>query len=455
MQEEERKRREAQKADLERIRKEVDRKEAEEMLRLKLVKEEEKKKQREEEHRKAEERNKESAERQEVHTQEATSRKTAFAAHKLILEQRVLKALEDSKQENTVTKRRSSSFERPTESFIQDEPDLKAEDNADDVFPSAGVKLRKANFEKTGARKDSKEELRKKRYSLNLEQSRRLVTSPEDAALRNKHPGSVGKKYYADDVFAGKGAQAQLEREEELLKRVGYKSQSNESKLAKAKSLGDLSLKKGQNDDRSPQHVLRKVSFNSDDIDSADGIPAFSDSRIQRELEDQRMREEVVKKEVTEREKRHRLEEEKKKATELAAGKKETSLNEIKKNPLPNKIQVKKPSSNRDSLTHSMAAHWETVLQSQDGSEVKGQKERKTSRIEIEKEEERRREEELQKERERVLLEKRQKEEQKKSEKQRKLEEEIERKRREKEEKEKRQQRTLAMKSLFEKMGKK
>lgn len=33
--------------------------------------------------------------------------------------------------------------------------------------------------------------------------------------------------------------------------------------------------------------------------------------------------------------------------------------------------QVKKPPSNRDSLTHSMAAHWETVLHSQEGTDVK------------------------------------------------------------------------------------
>ena len=54
------------------------------------------------------------------------------------------------------------------------------------------------------------------------------------------------------------------------------------------------------------------------------------------------MREEVVKKETAEREKKHRLEEEKKKIVEVPAGKKETSLNEIKRNPLPSKIQVNK-----------------------------------------------------------------------------------------------------------------
>ena len=52
------------------------------------------------------------------------------------------------------------------------------------------------------------------------------------------------------------------------------------------------------------------------------------------------MREEIVKQEVLEREKRHRLEEEKKKTVEVSAGKKEMSLNDIKRNPLPNKIQV-------------------------------------------------------------------------------------------------------------------
>ena len=342
MQEEERKRREAHKADLERIRKEVDRKEAEEMMRVKLAKEEEKKKQREAERRKAEERDKDNVERQKGLEKEKESRKTAFAAHKLILEQRVLKALEESKQENTVPRRRASSFESPTEGFDLDEPIPKAAEGNEE-FANGGVKLRKANFENAAARKDSKEELRKKRYSLNLEQSRRPVTSAEDASSRSKYPGSVGKKerasHYADDVF-DKGTRAQMEREEDLLRRVGWKTHSNEGKLSKAKSLGDLSLKKGQNNDQSTRPVLRRVSLNRGDTDAVDGFPSFSDSRIQKELEEQRMREEVVKKEITEREKRHRHEEEKKKAVEIASGKKETSLNEIKRNPLPNKIQV-------------------------------------------------------------------------------------------------------------------
>ena len=339
MQEQERRRREAQKADLDKIRREVDQKEAEELMRLKLLKEEEKKKQREHERRLAEERRKDNVERQKGHEQEEVSRKTAFAAHKLILEQRVLKALEESKQENALQKRRASSFEHSTEGFDQDEPASKTEGNEE--YTSAGVKLRKANFEKAGARKDSKEELRKKRYSLNIEHTRRLNPSPEDGPSRNSQPGSVSKKapFSADDMF-GKGAQAQIEREEELLRRVGEKVHSNVGKLSKAKSVGDLSLKKGQNDDRSSFNVLRRVSFNGDQTDAVDGFPTFSDSRIQKELEEQRMREEVVKKEVTEREKKHRIEEEKKKTAETPATKKETSLNEIKRNPLPNKMQV-------------------------------------------------------------------------------------------------------------------
>ncbi|XP_015747686.1 PREDICTED: inner centromere protein-like, partial [Acropora digitifera] len=83
----------------------------------------------------------------------------------------------------------------------------------------------------------------------------------------------------------------------------------------------------------------------------------------------------------------------------------------------------------------------------------KADHQRRKSVIEIEREEERRREEELQKERERLFLERKQKEEENRFLLQRKLEQENEKKRKEKEEKEKRQQRTTAMKSLFEKMG--
>lgn len=333
MQEEERRRREAQKEDLERIRKEVDRKEAEELMRLKLEKEEERRKQRVADRRLAEEREKDYEEKQKKVLHEAGVRKTAFATHKLILEQRVLKALEDSKQESTLPRRRASSFDGPTDISGQDES---VSSETSEEIGSGGVKLRKATFEKTGARKDSKEEMRKKRYSLHVESARR-GNLLEHSSLGSKHPGSVKERppsYAADDVFI-KVSQAQ----EDVATR--RKASSNERKISKTKSLGDLSLKKGgQSDDLSAHPVFRKVSSNHDQTDSVDGFPSFSDSRIQKELEEQRMREEIVKQEVTEREKRHRLEEEKKKTNEQTVGKKEMSLNDIKRNPLPNKIQV-------------------------------------------------------------------------------------------------------------------
>lgn len=324
-QEEEKRRREAQRQDLERIRKEVDLKEAEEMLRVKLAKEEEKKNQRETERKLAEERQKDHAETLKRYENDATSRKTAFAAHKLILEQRVLKALEESKQESTVPKRRASSFDRPSEEFEQG-GSLGSER---DEFSSGGVTLRKANFEKNGVRKDSKEELRKKRYSLNLHHTRRGINSLEDTSLGKDRVTMEA----VDDVFVGRlKSQADVNKGGE---------QASEGKLSKAKSVGDLSFKKGaKNDEARSYPVLRRVSFTPDQTDSVDGVPSFSDSRIQKELEEQRLREEIVKQEVLEREKRHRLEEEKKKTVEVSAGKKEMSLNDIKRNPLPNKIQV-------------------------------------------------------------------------------------------------------------------
>ena len=324
-QEEEKRRREAQRQDLERIRKEVDLKEAEEMLRVKLAKEEEKKKQRETERKLAEERQKDHAETLKRYENDATSRKTAFAAHKLILEQRVLKALEESKQESTVPKRRASSFDRPSEAFEQGNS-LGSER---DEFSSGGVTLRKANFEKNGVRKDSKEELRKKRYSLNLHHTRRGINSLEDTSLGKDRVTMEA----VDDVFVGRlKSQADVNTGGE---------QASEGKLSKAKSVGDLSFKKGaKNDEARSYPVLRRVSFTPDQTDSVDGVPSFSDSRIQKELEEQRLREEIVKQEVLEREKRHRLEEEKKKTVEVSAGKKEMSLKDIKRNPLPNKIQV-------------------------------------------------------------------------------------------------------------------
>lgn len=434
MQEEERRRREAQRLDLQRIRKEVDRKEAEELMRAKVAKEEEKKKQRDVERKMAEEREKDKEEMEEMQKQDMVSRRTAFAAHKLILEQRVLKALEESSQESTLAKRRASSFDDQTDFQLQG--DTRCSETPEG-FDSGGVKLRKSTFEKNGGTKESKEDMRKKRFSLNLDSARR--------GMKERVPCAI-------DGVAVNESQAQDIR--------GGKKVSNEGGFVKAKSLGNLSLKTdGRNDDLGSHPVLNKVSSNRDETDSVDGaLPSFSDCRIQRELEEQRMREATVKQEVKEREKWHRLEEGKKKTSEPSvAGKKEMSLSDIRRNPLPSKIQVKKPhpSSNRDSLTHSMAAHWETMLHSvPNGNEAKDNTDqRKKSVIELEKEEERRREEELQKEREVLLLERKQKEEENRFLLQRKREQEDERKRKEKEEKEKRQQRTSAMKSLFEKMG--
>ena len=281
----------------------------------------------------AEERQKDKTENQKKVQEDAATRKTAFAAHKVILEQRVLKALEESKQENTLSKRRASSFDRATDFPGQD--DTVSEENVEELS-SGGVKLRKANFEKSGTRKDSKEELRKKRFSLNLDNARRGLNQSEHAPLQNVHLGSLKGRapYAADDVFV-KESQAQ---ENAVTRRSASLNGSN---LSKAKSLGDLSLKKGgRNDDLSAHPVLRKVSFSNDQTDSVDGLPTFSDSRIQQELEEQRMREGIVKQEALEREKRHRMEEEKRKAVEQPTSKKEMSLSDIKRNPLPNKIQV-------------------------------------------------------------------------------------------------------------------
>ena len=328
MQEEERKRREAQRQDLERIRKEVDRREAEEMMRVKQTKEEEKAKQRESEIRMLEERQKESAKKEEKSKQETISRKTTFAAHKLILEQRVLKALEESKQDSSLSKRRASSFEPSTDFSALCE-------TGNEDLSGGGVKLRKANFEKNRARKNSKEDMRKQRFSLNLDGAHSGMNLPEHAPSRVVQSGSMkeGMGYAADDVDIKKS---------QALDSKGRKKNSNTSNLLKAKSLCDLSMKKDGKKDELNSHPILNKPLSNHSADSMDGgFPSFSDSRIQRELEEQRMREAIVKQEIKEREKWYRLEEEKKTTSEPpGTGKKEVSLRDIKRNPLPNKIQV-------------------------------------------------------------------------------------------------------------------
>ncbi|XP_015747675.1 PREDICTED: trichohyalin-like [Acropora digitifera] len=326
MQEEERQRQEAQRQDLERIRKEVDRREAEEMVRVKQAKEEEKAKQRELEIRMLEERQKESLQKEEKSKQDTISRKTTFAAHKLILEQRVLKALEESKQESSFSNRRASSFE-PSTDFSS------LCDTVNEDLTSGGVKLRKASFEKNEARKDSTEDMRKKRFSFNLDGVHSGMNLSEHAPSRVVQSGSMkeGMAHAAEDI---KKSQAQ--------DRKGRKENSNTGKLLKAKSLCDLSMKKdGKKDDLNSHPILNKPLSNRS-ADSVDGgFPLFSDSRIQRELEEQRMREAIVKQESKERERWYRQEEEKKTTSEPpVTGKKEVSLRDIKRNPLPNKIQV-------------------------------------------------------------------------------------------------------------------
>lgn len=326
MQEEERQRQEAQRQDLERIRKEVDRREAEEMMRAKKAKEEEKAKQRESEIRMLEERQKESLQKEEKSKQDTISRKTTFVAHKLILEQRVLKALEESKQESSLSNRRASSFE-PSTDFSS------LCDTVNEDLTRGGVKLRRASFEKNEARKDSTEDMRKKRFSCNLDGVHSGMNSSEHAPSRVVQSGSMkeGMTHAAEDI---KKSQAK--------DRKGRKENSNTGKLLKAKSLCDLSTKKdGKKDDLNSHPMLNKPLSNrsADLVDG--GFPSFSDSRIQRELEEQRMREAIVKQESKERERWYRQEEEKKTTSEQpVTGKKEVSLRDIKRNPLPNKIQV-------------------------------------------------------------------------------------------------------------------
>ena len=348
MEEKERKRREAEKEELYRLRKEVELREAEELMRLKVAREEERRRKREADLKEAAEREKERQEQLKAGQLDAASRKTAFAAHKVILEKRVLKALEERQQEAAISKRRSSSFDRPTDMVTQTESlppvQRKSDGGHGDDVSAVGVKLRRASFEKRGAQADDLRE--KKRHSLNLDHARRAMVAREDAA---SGPSTGAKKdrasLYAYNVVT-RESQAQVETEAQLLRRAGTKSLPSNGMLTQAKSLGDVSNERERGGDVVPRMIIRDIPLTGDETDSgfvpADGLPVFADSRIQRELQEQRIREEVLRKEAAERERRNRLEEEKRKMSEPSSlsGKKDVNLNEIKKNPLPNKIVV-------------------------------------------------------------------------------------------------------------------
>ena len=160
--EEERERR--RREEIERVRKEALKREAEQLVREKKIREEELQKKREAQLREAEKRGRERKVAAEQESRELESRRASFHAHKVMLEQRVLKAMQEGSGSGETVMRRAQ----------QD--------------------------------KSERENTKGKRYSLNLNDTPELSTTQPEVRLRNKAESKSNMRdrstFYADQVVA-------------------------------------------------------------------------------------------------------------------------------------------------------------------------------------------------------------------------------------------------------------
>ena len=318
--EREKKRRE----ELEKVHREALKREADVLLREKRIKEEELHRKRQADLLEAEKREREKKEAEERQYKEAESRRASFHAHKIILEQRVLKALQEGSDQTGAVRRRAP------------------EDHS--------VTLR----EKSGS--FSEEQRKAKRFSLNFDDASDPSLSQPEVRLRNKSEKKLGMRdrstFYADEVVA-REIQVRIEGEEgrhaetQSLKISERRKQFEKKDVTPTPSPVEkgrvVSSSRERRDAEKPQRRLRKVS-SGDVVDAGEvSVSAIADDRIRRELEEQRRKEEMLRKEAErrEQERRKNLEEERRKATSpVPPGQKVACVDEIKKTPLSNPKQV-------------------------------------------------------------------------------------------------------------------
>ncbi|XP_031567519.1 trichohyalin-like isoform X2 [Actinia tenebrosa] len=428
IQEEEERRRLKQ---IEQIQQESRKREAEELMRLREIREEELRKKREIALKEAEKRKLEEQHRAAEAQRIADSRRLTFQAQKVRLEERVITAMKETQVQSEVVLRNKTPGTRKDD---QEVPSSESEDT-EKRERRKSVRDTKALFEHSAPnQEESKVVLRKKRQSLNLENSG-----------GQQKPGRKDRASFYSDATSTQEFQTQIQRERATSSQE-FQTQTHRDKefkiIAKNEAptrlnLGNISEKRQQFESQRQQNSVERHQTTSKEkprpsesksppppLDQEDAgaphpmtdsfFPSISSNRIKQEMEELRQREQEI----------H----------------------------VRRQAMVRAPSSDKEMVTKKTnpapPASSDLVVrrkESEQKTAPKKQQNYRKSFIEIEKEKEREREEELQREREAISKEV---EEQKK-----KKEEEAKAKRIMEEEKERKKNKPNAMSSRWDKRG--
>ncbi|KAK3706905.1 hypothetical protein QZH41_010761 [Actinostola sp. cb2023] len=319
IQEEEERRRLEQ---IEQVRLDCLRREAEELVRGKQIREEELRKKREIQLKEAEKRKKEEQERQVDSLRNAEHRRLNFVAEKVRLEERVIRTMKESHMQSDTTTVRTSSVSNAQQPVASPPPS----DNGEVRERRSSVRDAKALFERpTVTQEQPKVVMRQKRQSLNLDDTPSVVKPHKKDNRASFHSDTVMTQHChsksTNEIQIIHMDEAPDEKPTRLaLGDIAQKRQQFETRQRSVESRQPVSA---QSQSQSPRVTGHK---DQSAADTGSFFPSIKNNRIQKEMQELKQKEEEI-----------RL---RRKGLERASSSEQDSLDGIKKNPLPSKMQV-------------------------------------------------------------------------------------------------------------------
>lgn len=283
----------------EQFQRESQKREAEELMRQRAIREEELRRKREIALREAEKRKLEEQQRAAEAERVADSRRFAFQSQKIRLEERVISAMKETEVQSEVVLRKKTPGARKDD---KDVPSSESEDT-EKRERRKSVRDTKALFEHSAPnQEETKVVMRKKRQSLNL----------EDSGGQQK-PGRKDRASFYSDATSTQEFQAQMQRDKEV--RVIAKD-SEKPPAPTRLNLGNISEKRQQFEGLRQQTSVERRQTTSKEkpvpsdsmsppppVDQVDAgpqpmtesfFPSISNNRIQQEMEELRQREQEI-----------------------------------------------------------------------------------------------------------------------------------------------------------------
>ena len=284
---------------IEKIRQESQKREAEELVRQKNLREEELRRKKEQHLREAEKIKREEYEREQEALRHAEQRRFTFAAEKVKLEERVIRTMQENVSESSLKTRIPSTSSEPSRRQTSPSPSEEAEEDKQERRRS--VRDAMSLFEKSA--EQPKVVMRQKRQSLNLD---------DTATVLKPSKNTNRASFYSDAVVSKE------KKTTNAIQIISLEEQSHQNPPSRL-ALGNISSKRQQFESgkqKSVENEKPQSLFSS----------RISNSKIQKEMTELQRKEEEI---------RSRRE-----GFTRAPSTERDTVDGIKRNPLPNKMQV-------------------------------------------------------------------------------------------------------------------